>query len=148
MVTDHNYDNTYCAAYPLSSFWNCHLNRKKLGGEKMKRVFIIGLLLIVIAISGCYRQKTTTQPITSNTVEIKGFAFNPATITVSKGTTVAWVNNNGAPHTITTTIAPVDFDSGRRNKGDTFNQTFNTAGTYEYFCSIHPNMKGKVIVTE
>ena len=118
----------------------------------MKITFIIGLLVILAVVSGCYGTNTTTQPTqtqpaTTNMVEIKGLAFNPATITVSKGTTVTWTHNDGTPHTVTTTTAPVDFDSGIKNKGDTFNQTFNTAGTYEYFCSIHPSMKGNVIVT-
>ncbi len=118
----------------------------------MKKIGIVGLLVIVILISGCYGPKTTTQPTTqpaaANAVEIKGFAFNPAAITVSKGTTVTWTHNDGAPHTVTTTSAPADFDSGTMNKGNTFSQTFDTAGTYEYFCSIHPNMKAKIIVTE
>ena len=119
----------------------------------MKKTFIMGLLVVLVVVSGCYGTKTATQPsrtqpATTNTVEIKGFAFNPATITVTKGTTVKWTNNDNAPHTVTTTSAPVDFDSGTKNKGDTFTQTFDTAGTYGYYCSIHPSMKGKIIVTE
>lgn len=118
----------------------------------MKKIGMIGLLIAILLIAGCYgtktaTQPTTTQPATTNTVEIKGFAFNPSTITVTKGTTVKWTHNDGAPHTVTTTSAPVDFDSGRMNKGGTFSQIFDTAGTYEYYCSIHPSMKGKVIVT-
>ena len=125
----------------------------KLGGERMKKTFIMGLLVVLVVVSGCYGTKTatqpsTTQPATTNTVEIKGFAFNPATITVTKGTTVKWTNNDNAPHTVTTTSAPVDFDSGTKNKGDTFTQAFDTAGTYEYYCSIHPNMKATIIVIE
>ena len=119
----------------------------------MKKIWVISLLVIVVLISGCYGPKTaapstTTQPTAANTVEIKGFAFNPGEITVTKGTTVTWANKDSAPHTVTTTNAPVAFDSGRINKGEQFSQTFDTAGTYEYYCSIHPNMRGKVIVTE
>ena len=116
----------------------------------MKKIGVIGLLVIVTLISGCYGAKTatqsTTQPATTNTVEIKDFAFNPATTTVAKGTTVSWTNDDGTPHTVTTTKAPVDFDSRRMNKGDQFSQTFDTPGNYEYYCSIHPSMKGKIIV--
>ena len=119
----------------------------------MKKILVVSLLIIMVLISGCYGPKTAapstaTQPTAANSVEIKGFAFNPGAITVAKGTTVTWTNEDSAPHTVTTTNAPVDFDSGRMSKGDTFSQTFDTAGTYEYYCSIHPNMKGKVIVTE
>ncbi len=117
----------------------------------MKKIWIVGLLVILVLIAGCYGTKTTTSGLATtaaaNSVEIKGFAFNQATITVAKGTTVTWTNDDSAPHTVTTTNAPVDFDSGTMNKGDTFSQTFDTAGTYEYYCSIHPSMKGKVIVT-
>ena len=119
----------------------------------MKKILVVSLLIAVMLISGCYGPKTaapsiTTQPTATNTVEIKGFAFNPGAITVTKGTTITWTNEDSAPHTVTTINAPVAFDSGRMSKGDTFSQTFDTAGTYEYYCSIHPNMKGKVIVTE
>ena len=119
----------------------------------MKKILVVSLLIIMVLISGCYGPKTavpptTTQSTVANSVEIKGFAFNPGAITVAKGTTVTWTNEDSAPHTVTTTNAPVDFDSGRMSKGDTFSQTFDAAGTYEYYCSIHPNMKGKVIVTE
>ena len=80
--------------------------------------------------------------------KLKALPLIQQTITVVKGTTVTWTHSDGAPHTVTTTKAPVDFDSGRMNKGGQFSQTFDTAGTYEYYCSIHPSMKGKVIVTE
>ncbi len=117
----------------------------------MKKILVVSLLIAMMLLSGCYGPKTAvpstaTQPTAANTVEIKGFAFNPATITVSKGTTVTWTNEDSAPHTVTTTNAPVAFDSGRMSKGEQFSQTFDAAGTYEYYCSIHPNMKGKVIV--
>ena len=121
----------------------------------MKKTLVIGLLLVVVLIAGCYGTQTvtpstptTTQPAATNNVEIKGFAYGPETITVTKGTTVTWTNEDSAPHTVTTTNAPVAFDSGKMNQGEQFSQTFDTAGTYEYYCSIHPNMRGKVIVTE
>jgi len=79
-------------------------------------------------------------------VTIKDFAFGPASLTVSKGTTVTWLHDDGAPHTVTTTKAPESFGSGNLTKGDSFSQTFDTTGTYEYFCSIHPKMKGTVVV--
>jgi plastocyanin len=118
----------------------------------MKKVGVVGLLIATVLIAGCYGTQTTTLTVpttaTANSVEIKGFAFNPGTITIKKGTTVTWTHNDGVPHTVTTTKAPVDFDSGRMSKGNIFSQTFNTVGTYEYYCSIHPSMRGKVIVTE
>lgn len=80
----------------------------------MKKIWIIGLLVTLVLIAGCYGTKTTSiEPTTTaiaNSVEIKGFAFNPAAITIAKGTTVRWTHNDNAPHTVTTTSAPVDFD--------------------------------------
>ncbi len=116
----------------------------------MRKIWIVGLLMAVVLISGCYGTQKTTTPTaepraaTVNSVEIKGFAFNPATITVAKGTTVTWTNKDSAAHTVTGS----GFDSGSLSKGQTFSYTFNEAGTFDYICTIHPSMKGKVIVTE
>lgn len=78
------------------------------------------------------------------TVGMDHNTFIPAEITVAPGTTVTWVNNEAMPHTV------VDQNKGFRSKmlakEATFSFTFTTAGDYDYLCSIHPNMKGKVIV--
>ncbi len=79
-------------------------------------------------------------------VLISNFAFNPDTLSVRKGTTVIWTNEDTAPHTVTgTNGGPV---SGTLSKGQNFSYTFNTAGTFSYYCKIHPQMKGVVKVTE
>lgn len=119
---------------------------------RKKFILLVTLLLTTTLLAGCniYGSKqsdpSTTAPVSTNSVSIKSFAFNPASITVAKGTTVTWTHDDGAPHTVTTTQATVSFDSGNMSKGSTFTQTFDTPGTYEYKCSIHPSMKGKVIV--
>lgn len=79
-------------------------------------------------------------------VSIVDFAFTPKTITVPVGTTVRWINNGSAPHTVTSTSSPRAFDSGTLNSGDSFEFTFKTAGQFPYRCSIHPSMTGTVIV--
>jgi len=138
----------------------------------MKKILFIGLLVIIVVISGCtYGPKTETisQPtvmptvptatVTETTgeiketatmtlapvsVQIKGFAYNPTTITVPKGTTVTWTQlDSGVQHTVTGS----DFDSGNLNAGDTFSWTFNKVGNFSYSCSNHPNMIGTVVVT-
>ena len=78
-------------------------------------------------------------------VEIVDFAFQPATLTVPAGTTVTWTNAGSAPHTVTADDG--SFDSGQLDSGATFQQTFDTAGTFSYFCAIHPRMQATVIVT-
>jgi plastocyanin len=78
------------------------------------------------------------------TVSMDHSTFMPSEITVALGTTVTWVNNEPMPHTV------VDLNKAFRSKtlvkDATFSFTFTTAGDYSYLCSIHPNMKGKVIV--
>jgi plastocyanin len=78
-------------------------------------------------------------------VSVKGFAFNPATITVVIGVnnTVSWMNNDQVTHTLTADAGAFD---DRLAPGATFNFTFNTPGTYTYHCSIHTYMKGSVVV--
>jgi plastocyanin len=79
---------------------------------------------------------------TVSNISIQNFAFNPATLTVKPGTTVIWTNNDTAPHQIKSEA----FNSASMSKGQTFSFTFPDAGTYDYFCSIHPSMKGRIIV--
>ena len=77
---------------------------------------------------------------------IDDFAFKPGTITVPVGTTVVWENNDDIPHTV------VSLDGAFRSQAldteDKFSFTFGKAGTFEYFCSLHPHMKGKVVVNQ
>jgi len=109
-------------------------------------VFVIIILVGVYLIY--YKNPTINQPQsqaqpTDNTISIKNFAFSPGTITIKSGTTVTWLNEDSAPHT----IKFATFNSNILNNGATFQFTFNDAGTYDYYCAIHPSMKGKIIVT-
>lgn len=77
-------------------------------------------------------------------VDIKGFAFGPASLTVSAGDTVTWSNNDAVAHTVTASDG--SFDSGTVAPGETFTFTFPAAGSFDYVCSFHPNMTGTVVV--
>src|SRR5688572_12928765 len=82
----------------------------------------------------------------SQSVNIAGLAFAPSAVTVTQGSTVTWTNNDaGIPHTVTADGGA--FDSGNMTTGQTFSQTFNTAGTFAYHCNVHPQMTGTVTVT-
>jgi plastocyanin len=105
----------------------------------------MAFLTLAVLFSGCGAQNTQNQPVTTNEVDIQDFAFSPDSITVTKGTTVTWTNKDSAPHTVKG-IGTV-WTSETLNQGQTYNQTFNEAGTFEYECSIHTSMRGKVIVT-
>jgi plastocyanin len=94
----------------------------------------------------------TAAPTTSttgvNTVIIRNFAFDPSSLTVKSGTVVKWTNQDGAPHTIVSdTNSPMAFSSDSLANGASYSFTFTQPGTYTYHCSIHPSMKGTIIVT-
>jgi plastocyanin len=81
-------------------------------------------------------------------VTIKNYAFDPATVTVHAGDTVEWKNDDSMDHTATDEVDPQKraFDSGNIQQGKTWTYVAGKKGTYNYFCSIHPFMKGKLIV--
>jgi plastocyanin len=141
----------------------------------MKKIWgvIIGLVVLVSHSKNTNNQKTTTasstpatnsssnnknsssgsnnsQPTSANAVTISGFAFSPATMTVKKGTTVIWTNQDSASHSV---IADSSDSAGGPSssliaQGGTYSFTFNTVGTYAYHCGVHPDMKATVTVTE
>jgi plastocyanin len=79
-------------------------------------------------------------------VTIDNFAFTPAEITVSAGTTVTWLNRDDIPHTITDAADPRAFKSAPLDTGDSFSHMFAAPGTYHYFCSLHAHMQGTIVV--
>jgi plastocyanin len=76
-------------------------------------------------------------------VSIANLAFNPSSIDVKVGDTVTWTNNDNVGHTVT---GDGGLDSGTIEPGGTFSKKFDTAGTYQYHCSVHPSMTGTVVV--
>jgi plastocyanin len=80
----------------------------------------------------------------ANEVFIQGMAFNPSSITVAAGTTITWTNKDAIAHTVTSNTNL--FNSGSLASNKTFSFTFATAGTYSYYCSIHPSMVASVTV--
>jgi len=87
-----------------------------------------------------------------SSVPSNGKFFVPETLTVSKGTTVTWTNEDTTLHTVTSGSpeagnSGTEFDSSYLAAGKTFQHPFNTAGTFDYYCTLHPFMKGKVVVS-
>ena len=80
-------------------------------------------------------------------VTIKDNAFNPAIVNISAGDTVRWTNLDSTTHTVVSTGGTY-FKSENLNQGDSYEFLFTDPGTYEYYCEIHPSMKGTVVVTE
>ena len=84
------------------------------------------------------------QKVQTLEVKIDNFSFGPTEITVPVGTTVTWTNRDDIPHTVVSTDKV--FKSKVLDTDEKFSFTFSKAGTYPYFCSIHPKMTGKVVV--
>jgi len=82
---------------------------------------------------------------TKTEVIIGNFSFSPKTLTVPVGATVTWTNHDKVPHLVTSTNDQFK-KSPLLKAGQSFSNTFATGGTYSYFCSIHPQMTGKIIV--
>jgi plastocyanin len=82
-----------------------------------------------------------------NTIAIKNFAFDPSYLIVKTNTVVTWLNQDEAPHTVVSdTGSPVAFFSGSLSNGNFYGLRFTEPGTYPYHCSIHPSMKGIIVV--
>jgi len=93
--------------------------------------------------SGVNKDEAATGDVT---VTIKQMQFNPPRIVVKKGSTVNWQQADRMPHDVKANDK--SFASPRMRQGDTFSQTFDEPGTYDYYCSLHPRMRGQVVVVE
>jgi plastocyanin len=93
--------------------------------------------------TGNFAASAQQQPQTLE-VKIDNFSFGPVELTVPVGTTVTWTNRDDIPHTVVSTEGV--FKSKVLDTDEKFSFTFSKAGSYPYFCSIHPKMTGKVVV--
>jgi len=107
----------------------------------------IALAVLGVAALGAKNSAVAAQQKAQNAeVKIDNFSFGPAALTVPVGSAVTWTNHDDIPHTVVSTDDPKAFKSKVLDTDEKFSFTFTKAGTYAYFCSIHPKMTGKVIV--
>jgi plastocyanin len=110
----------------------------------MNRIFRIAApIVLTLGLSASALGAHAAQPTTA-AVHIANFTFAPATLTVRPGTTVTWTNDDDIPHTVAATGG--GFRSKVLDTGNSYSFTFTKAGEFQYFCSIHPHMTGKVVV--
>ena len=81
---------------------------------------------------------------TKREITIDNFTFSTPTLTVPVGTTVTWVNHDDIPHSVV--AKNKEFRSKALDTDDSYSFTFASAGTFDYFCGLHPHMQGKIIV--
>jgi plastocyanin len=91
-------------------------------------------------------QASAQQNASSVEVKIDNFSFGPMELKVPVGTMVTWINRDDIPHTVVSTDDSKTFKSKVLDTDEKFSFTFSKAGTYPYFCSVHPKMTAKVIV--
>jgi plastocyanin len=104
-------------------------------------------LLIACAMPGVLRAAEAhaiTVNAEASVVKIDNFTFSPATLTIAPGTSVTWTNDDDIPHTVV--AKDKSFRSKPMDTGNQFSYTFATPGEYDYFCSLHPHMVGKIVV--
>ncbi len=118
----------------------------------MKKIFFtLALVTVMIALfmlTGCQdNENSEVESDTksdNNSAKIIDFTYVPAKITIPKGGEITWINKDSAVHTVTEDNE--DFDSGDLDKGNKFSKKFTDSGTIKYFCTIHPYMKGTIVV--
>jgi plastocyanin len=122
-------------------------NHPVLKGTASSRPIVMLFILTVAVVAAVYAKPALT-PSQENAakyvVTIDNFSFSPMTLTVPAGTQVTWINHDDVPHTVVSTDNK--FKSHALDTNEKFSYTFADAGTYEYYCSVHPKMTGKVIV--
>jgi plastocyanin len=107
---------------------------------------LAGLLAFCVAAGdgSAAQASPTPTPETMPVVTISNFAYSPEQLTITQGQTVRFVNRDDVAHTVTEKDGA--FDSKLLNKDKSWTYTFSKAGTYWYYCTIHPSMKGSVTV--
>jgi plastocyanin len=118
------------------------MTRKSVWFAGLATLVLIAMLLFTG--SSNVMANTDQPPATAAEVKIDNFSFGPQTVTVPVGATVTWTNRDDIPHTVVSTDGV--FKSKVRDTDEKFSYTFSKAGTYPYFCSIHPKMTGRVVV--
>jgi plastocyanin len=113
-------------------------------GVMCRGLGMAALVAAAIPAVGASDLAAVTTAAHSVTVQIDNFTFAPPDLTVTAGTTVIWKNADDSPHR----IADINgaYASAALDTDDSFSHTFATPGVYKYFCSLHPYMKGKIVV--
>ena len=109
----------------------------------LRTALIGGLAATVVACTDGYAYGASHKS-NEHVVTIKGHVFEPAVLEIAAGDVVTFVNEDRAPHTATHSDGA--FDTGRLGKGDSKALQFSAAGSFSYFCAVHPSMKAEIIV--
>jgi|SRR5579864_6307204 len=114
-----------------------------------RRLFISGLITLQLAFAVALvlhptAAKSDDAKASPTEVRVDNFTFSPETLTVPVNSVVTWVNKDDIPHVIASNDG--SFKSKALDTDQQYSYTFSKAGTYPYYCSIHPKMVGKIVV--
>ena len=119
----------------------CHI---RLAAARLAPGRAVTVAMLLGPVVGALLAFGTVAAEEATVVTIDNFTFTPPELTVAVGTTVKWVNHDDIPHTV------VDKNKAFRSKAldteDAYSFTFASAGTFDYFCGLHPHMVGKIVV--
>jgi plastocyanin len=120
---------------------------RRTTGRHAGALLMMGALCCAVVASpaAMAARASTSKAMRTQQIEIRNFAFAPATVTVPAGTRVVWTNQDEEPHVITSAGALFASSKGM-DTSDSYVVTFSKPGTYAYYCSIHPMMVGTIIV--
>ena len=107
-------------------------------------VFLAACAVAIAALGAVAGNAAAQPPAPPTEVKIDNFTFGPAEVTVKVGTPITWTNHDDIPHTVVSTDK--EFKSKVLDTDEKFSTTLSKAGTFTYFCSIHPKMTGTVVV--
>jgi plastocyanin len=124
------------------------MSRALLAERRRKRASRRGLWLalsgaLAVAVVGL-PSSVLAEDAKPATVTIDNFSFTPAVLEIHVGTTVTWTNRDDIPHTVAE--KSIAWRSKPMDTDDSFTHTFDTAGEFAYFCTLHPHMTGKIVV--
>ena len=119
----------------------------------MLRKLVVALfgLVMVASVVACGSEEPEALP--PDTVLVRGMQYTPASLTVNVGDTVTWkFDDEGVAHNVVSVVGNVNdpkvLDSGNPQMSGEFKYTFTEAGTFDYTCKPHPDMRGQIIVQD
>ncbi|MGB0036146.1 MAG: cupredoxin family copper-binding protein [Candidatus Acidiferrales bacterium] len=121
-----------------------HSTGTRFPGKIFLGFLLVLSLTLVYGAAGKHSIATAQKKPGPYVIKIDNFSFTPMELTVPAGAQVTWINQDDVPHTVVSTERK--FKSKALDTDEKFSFTFQEPGTYEYFCSVHPKMTGKIIV--
>ncbi|ONI82223.1 hypothetical protein ALI22I_39510 [Saccharothrix sp. ALI-22-I] len=110
------------------------------------RALLAAAFLLLLALPPASAQAVAAAGAQGHQIPIAQYAYQPAEMTMRVGETVTWINQDTAPHDVVTTSGPAVLKSPLLEQGQSWSFTFTVPGTYQYYCSVHPDMRASITI--